>query len=162
MEHARLAGEADVDRCVELLCELSAEAGKHRGGRELLDLGPPPMPAADPAAVGEWIAAHADRVLLVGTVDGAVVGIGAGMCRRSGSGPGGPGHVGSVTACYVQPEARQVGVGAAILGALVAWFTDRNCTGIDASALPGDRATKQLLEASGFKARLLTLHRSID
>ena len=38
----------------------------------------------------------------------------------------------------------------------------RGCSDIDALALPGDRSSKQRLEAAGFVARLLTLNRRLD
>jgi hypothetical protein len=48
-----------------------------------------------------------------------------------------------------------------MVGSLVDWFAAHGCTDVDAVALPGDRSSKQLLESSGFKARLLVLHRSL-
>ena len=54
-----------------------------------------------------------------------------------------------------------MGVGRALLDALVTWFAAAGCRGVDVTALPGDRATKNLLEASGFKARLITMHRTL-
>jgi hypothetical protein len=45
--------------------------------------------------------------------------------------------------------------------AAVAWCVERQCLDIDALALPGDRSTKQRLEAAGFTARLLTLNRRL-
>jgi hypothetical protein len=49
-----------------------------------------------------------------------------------------------------------------MLDGLVTWFVAAGCRGVDINALPGDRATKNLLEASGFKARLITMHRSLE
>jgi hypothetical protein len=46
--------------------------------------------------------------------------------------------------------------------AAVAWCTAEGCCDIDALALPGDRSTKQRLEAAGFTARLLILNRRLD
>ena len=47
------------------------------------------------------------------------------------------------------------------MDAAVAWCATRGCSEVDALALPGDRATKQRLEATGFTARLLTLNRRL-
>jgi len=55
-----------------------------------------------------------------------------------------------------------VGVGGALLEGLVTWFSTAGCRGVDIGALPGDRSTKNLLEASGFKARLITMHRTLE
>ncbi len=87
-------------------------------------------------------------------------------------GRGRPGRLGAVTAtgptsgliecCYVETGARGVGVGTALMEAAVAWCSERGCDTVDALALPGDRTTKQRLEAAGFTARLLTLSRRLD
>ena len=34
--------------------------------------------------------------------------------------------------------------------------------GVDATALPGDRLTKNFFESNGFTARLLIMHRRLD
>jgi hypothetical protein len=38
----------------------------------------------------------------------------------------------------------------------------RGCSGVDATALPGNRATKNFFEESGFTARLLVMHHRLD
>ena len=70
-------------------------------------------------------------------------------------------RLGRVECCYVEPAARQVGVGTSLLAGMVGWLAEVGCTDVEAPALPGDRTSKQLLEAAGFKARLLPLHRPI-
>ncbi|MGH9181071.1 MAG: hypothetical protein ACRDY5_05080 [Acidimicrobiales bacterium] len=47
------------------------------------------------------------------------------------------------------------------MGRLLAWFGDRRCAGIDAVALPGQRATKNFFEGNGFTARLIVMHRRL-
>ena len=66
-----------------------------------------------------------------------------------------------VECCYVETGARGVGVGTALMDAAVRWCAGAGCAEVDALALPGDRATKQRLEATGFTARLLTLSRRL-
>jgi GNAT superfamily N-acetyltransferase len=66
-----------------------------------------------------------------------------------------------VDGLYVEEEARQVGVGEALMEQVLAWATARGCTGVDAIALPGSRATKNFFEESGFTARLLVMHRRL-
>ena len=95
--------------------------------------------------------------MLVGTFSQAVVGIAVGTLTERG-----PRRVGRIECFYVEPDARTVGVGQAMVGSLVEWFAQHGCSDVDAMALPGDRSSKQLLESSGFKARLLILHRSLD
>ena len=53
-------------------------------------------------------------------------------------------------------------VATALMEAAVEWCAAWGCTEMDALALPGDRTTKQRLEAAGFTARLLTLSRRLD
>ena len=43
-------------------------------------------------------------------------------------------------------------------GEILTWCRARDCRGIDAIALPGNRATKNFFEASGFTARMLVMH----
>ena len=162
MEGARPALPVDFPVCARLLAEARDQARSLRGGPELLAACPlrAPAPGADSARLDEhWLAEHwtgADRVLLVGTIDGVVVGVGAGRVTTRGDG-----RVGVVDCCYVEAEARGVGVGTALAEYLVRWFTDAGCVALDAPALPGDRATKQLFESQGLSARVLVLHRRL-
>jgi GNAT superfamily N-acetyltransferase len=147
VEDARPARPEDRERCATLLDAALAEFRGHRGGAHF-----GPLDAADLLAA--WSAPGDDRTLLVGTFDGAVVGLAAAVVDRGSA-------LGRIECCYVQPEARAVGVGASLTQALLDWFSANGCTEIDAIALPGDRSTKQLLEAAGFKTRLLVLRRSL-
>jgi len=63
---------------------------------------------------------------------------------------------------YVEPDRRGLGVGRAMLDALIGWFTESGCRSVDGAALPGDRASKNFFEGAGFKARLITMHRSLQ
>jgi len=147
VEDARPARPEDLERCATLLDAALAEFGGHRGGAHF-----GPLDAA--GLLSEWSAPGDDRTLLVGTFDGAVVGLAAAVVDRGSA-------LGRIECCYVEPEARAVGVGASLTQALMDWFSANGCTEIDAIALPGDRSTKQLLEAAGFKTRLLVLRRSL-
>lgn len=153
MEHVRPAGPEDLARCEELLSAALRDSKLSRGGELLGDLSP------DRPTVEGWVAEGPSRVLLVGTFAGVTVGIAAGSL--AGGILGGGRRLGRVECCYVEPAARQVGVGAALVDELLGWFAENGCTDVDAHALPGDRATKQLYETAGFKARLLTLHRPL-
>ena len=94
----------------------------------------------------------------VGTLDDAVVGYGIVEVAelRDGS------RIGRVTELFVEPDAREVGVGETLANALVEWCRARGCTGVDATALPGHRATKNFFEEQGFVARSLTMHRNLE
>jgi GNAT superfamily N-acetyltransferase len=96
------------------------------------------------------------RRTLLGTVDESAVGMVMGRLDEVGET-----RLGIIDALYVESGARGVGVGGALLNGIVTWFTASGCRGVDISALPGDRATKNLLEASGFKARLIIMHHTL-
>jgi GNAT superfamily N-acetyltransferase len=157
VESARPALAGDLDACARLLARARDVALELRGGPELLATCGAPAP---PAALDEgWVAAHwvgGGRVLLVGTIDEVVVGVGAGRVTTRGTE-----RVGTVDCCYVEPDARGIGVGGALADALSAWFAAAGCRALEAPALPGDRATKQLFESQGLSARLLVLHRRL-
>jgi GNAT superfamily N-acetyltransferase len=108
----------------------------------------------DVANLGDVARASASR-LFVGTIDEVIVGLAAGTVRTRAT----PARV---ECCYVEPGAREIGLGSELLTALLEWFAASGCSDIDALSLPGDRETKQLLETAGFKTRLLVLHRPID
>jgi GNAT superfamily N-acetyltransferase len=107
--------------------------------------------------LARWVAPGA--ALYVGVYEDATVGLAGAttFTRRGGTRPSA-----RIECCYVEPDARGVGVGGALMQALVEWCTSQGAGDVDALALPGDRSTKQRLEAAGFTARLLTLNRSLD
>jgi GNAT superfamily N-acetyltransferase len=155
VEGARPAVREDAERCGALVRQALAEIQAVRGGNLLArgDGGLVAKALLRPGGLDTLLASPRRRVL-VGTVDGEVVGLAVGRVDDVGEAA-----IGIVDACYVEPDARCVGVGRALLDGLVAFFAGHACRGVDASALPGDRETKNFFEAAGFKARLLTLHR---
>ena len=113
---------------------------------------------ATPATLlARWTQPGEEAALLVGEYESAVVGLlGVTVAAESG------GRRSSlIECCYVETGARGVGVGTALMLGAVQWSAGRGCTDVDALALPGDRATKQRLEAAGFTARLLVLNRRL-
>lgn len=98
-----------------------------------------------------------DALVVVGTIDGAVVGYG--VIRLVGLHDGAV--LGRVTDIYVMPEARGVGVGEAMMDELMDWAGRRACIGVDSLALPGDRDTKNFFETHGLVARSIIVHRSL-
>ncbi|MHB1487843.1 MAG: GNAT family N-acetyltransferase [Acidimicrobiales bacterium] len=107
-----------------------------------------------------------DQRVVLGLIDAVPVGLGVGRIVRWGPGfdeGGGMDQedVGLIEDLFVEAGARSVGLGELLLGDLLAWFAGRGVTDIDARTLPGDRATKNFFEASGFKARLLVMHRQV-
>jgi GNAT superfamily N-acetyltransferase len=154
VERARPAVAADLAAVRQLLAAALDATRTMRGGVALMgDQTPEEL-------VARWTAADQAEVgLFVGEFQRAVVGVAAATtCIRDGA----TGRTGRIECCYVEDEARGVGVGSALMDAMVTWCQGRGCVDIDALALPGDRASKQRLEAAGFVARLLTLSRRLD
>ena len=61
----------------------------------------------------------------------------------------------------VHPEARGIGVGYALMRTATDAAVDAGCCGIDARALPGDRATKNFFESFGLVARVIEVHKAL-
>jgi GNAT superfamily N-acetyltransferase len=154
METARPARDDDMPACLELLTKALAAARSVRGGSALVG-------NVTPAAVLErWMqAGHPETTVLVGEFHHAVVGLAAATVAAR---PHSTGLSGRIECCYVEEEARGVGVGSALMDSMVAWCSERACLDIDALALPGDRLSKQRFEGAGFTARLLVLNRPLN
>ncbi|GAC1317431.1 MAG: hypothetical protein NVSMB16_13950 [Acidimicrobiales bacterium] len=70
--------------------------------------------------------------------------------------------LGVVEGIYVDAGGRGCGVGGAMLAVALEWFGRRGCVGVEATALPGQRDTKNFFEENGLTARLLTVYRSLS
>jgi len=155
VEAARVATVADLPDLVALAGACVAELGPTRGGRlwEARDFRARPYESSLRADL------HDEQVFVaVGTFDGAVLGY---IVVRTEALRGG-GVLARTTDLYVEPEARGVGIGEAMMDLVLAWCRDRSCTGIDAGALPGNRATKNFFERFGLVARAIVVHRSLE
>jgi GNAT superfamily N-acetyltransferase len=155
VEGVRPATENDLSRVAELARAAIAELTPMRGG-------------------GVWAAREArfepveeslrasladDRTrMVVGTIDEFPVGYAAVHLETLND----DSTLGVVDDIFVEEGAREVGVGEAMMGDLVAWCAARGCSGIDAMALPGHRSAKNFFEESGFTARKLVMHHRLD
>jgi GNAT superfamily N-acetyltransferase len=157
MEAVRAAVPEDGPRVGELVAELVVAISPQRGGSLLID---PDREWSGTALAGSLARLLDDdrHLVLVGTLDGAVTGVA--VCHHDDR--GGHGRLGSLDACYVEPEARGQGLGGLLLDAAMAWFAAQGCHGVDGVALPGDRAGKNFYEGAGFKARMLIMHRRLQ
>ena len=151
MEAVRAATPEDLPAIVGLVEALRAELTPMRGGgiwsvREARR-GPPAE------AYRALLTDPAVRVV-VGTIDDVVVGFGVVSVEPLSDGR----RLGVVSELFVDAEARAVGVGEAMLAAMVDFCQGEHCVGVDAFALPGHRAAKNFFEESGFTARAIVMH----
>ncbi len=158
MESVRPATVDDGQRLTRLADELVVSVTAQRGGERLVGSVLDGMGAA---SLGDHLASlvdRADALVLVGSIDGVVVGFAVATYEDDGRGS----RWGRLGACFVEAEARGVGVGRLLLERSLAWLADEGCRAVDGTALPGDRGAKSFFESAGFKARLLTMHRELD
>lgn len=153
-ESARRAVAADLPALLDLATAAIAEKRTQKGGElwARRERRPDPLDRS----LAEALAAD-DHELLVGLIDDTVVGFGAAHTERLADG----GLLGIVDEVFVDPEARAIGVGEALMDQLVAWCRDQGCFGVDSLALPGDRATKNFFESFGLVARAIVVHRRL-
>lgn len=134
----------------EVVAELTPQRGGHVWSRR----------EARPAPPGDSVVAALDdptRLVVVGTIDRIVVGYGVVHREELRDGR----RIGVVEDLFVEVGARGVGVGEAIMDLLVAWCVEHGCVGVDALALPGNRAAKNFFERFGLTARAIVVHRDL-
>lgn len=66
-----------------------------------------------------------------------------------------------VVRCFVEPDFRGVGAGDALIEHFVSAARASGAVRVGGSALPGDRATKNLFERNGLVARLILVEREL-
>ena len=146
-EFVRPAVPQDVDELVCLETEYREAARDSRGGTAWL---------RDHAALmaSDWAALLGDASAhtVVSGIDGAVLGV-ASMHRDPTR------NCASIDRIYVTEAAREVGLGDAMLDALVQAARHWGVHDIEAEALPGDRDTKNLYERAGLVARLIVVNK---
>ena len=153
-EAARPAVREEVDQLAELVARGQTELTGRRGGPLWAQ-----RDAAHPldAAALSVLVTDPDALVLVGTFDDVVVGYGIVQLERLRDGT----TLAVIDGLYVEPGARGVGVGEAVMDAVVTWSELKGCRGIDGFALPGDRETKNFFERFGRTARAILVHRSL-
>jgi GNAT superfamily N-acetyltransferase len=149
VESARPATSADRHRITELAAAARAEIADQRGGALYLQ--------HDLRALGADadLLERADYVV-VGEYDGVVVGYAALHVEALTDGT----ELAVLDDIYVEPDAREVGVGDLVMRSVLEWSRARGCRGIDAVALPGNRALKNFYERFGLTARAIVVHRA--
>lgn len=156
MEGVRPATNADLPRLLELFADLRDEMAEYRGRWYDDQTWPEPIEEALAAVVDD-----AEALVLLGTIDAYPVGYAVceieTMLPQAGAAP-----IGKVRDLFVEPEAREVGVGELLLNEVVRWLDTRGVRCADISVLPGHRAAKNFCEENGFVSRAITMHSRWD
>jgi GNAT superfamily N-acetyltransferase len=97
------------------------------------------------------------RLLLCGTLGGSTVGYASARLDELADG----GRLAVIEDLYTLPDAREVGVGEALMDAVLVWARAEGAVGVDAVALPGMRHTKNFFETFGLTARAIVVHRDL-
>jgi ribosomal protein S18 acetylase RimI-like enzyme len=159
VEGARLATIDDLSRLEGLIADAHADLAKSRGGELWLrGVGVDTQPIDAIAADVRASADDGDRLVVVGTTEQVVVGFATAKIAALGDG----GRLGVIDALYVEPEAREIGVGEAMMDLVVTWAREHGCEGIDATVMPGNREGKNFFERFGLVARAIVVHRRLS
>lgn len=151
---ARSATSEDLDAIAGLGQVARSEADGERGAHLLLDL----THASLGVAERYERALEADQELLtVGLVDDAVVGYGMARIEQ-----GATETVCVLDELFVHPQARSVGIGAAILSSTQAWARERRCSYVESQVLPGNRESKNFFERVGMVTRAMRVSARLD
>ena len=107
-----------------------------------------------PAVGGNWSRTLQDDSIFVfvSGVNSIVMGY---LCARKSK------KIATIEQVFVTRDARNLGIGDALISATLKWAKDNKLDSLDALALPGDRETKNLYERSGLVARLITVTKKL-
>ncbi len=150
VEAVRRAGEGDAPALAALERDARESIAVARGGAAVL---------AETPAHGDWAPVLVDptRQVFVATIDDVVLG----YLELVLPAAGGLGGTWLVRQVYVDREARELGLGDALLDAAMCAARDGGGAEIESWALPGDRETKNLFERAGVTARKLVVSRRL-
>jgi ribosomal protein S18 acetylase RimI-like enzyme len=143
----RLAGADDVEALHRLQAMARDGLTEVRGGQLRLRECEP---------VTDWapLLTEAGTVVLVGSLLDVVLGYMVLILRPDID-------RGVITHAFVEPGAREHGLGDTMVEEAIAAVRAAGLSGIEAVALPGDRETKNLYERAGLTARKLTVYKSL-
>ena len=142
----RRASESDCEVLENLESEARANLDHFRGGIRLGD---------EFELVGKrWSSVITDSSTntFVAGVDETVMGYLVAKLGQTNSG-----KIATIEQVFVTKDARNIGIGDALVSATIAWAKAESLVALDGFALPGDRETKNLFERSGLVARLITV-----
>ena len=142
----RRATESDCEVLEDLESEARANLDHFSSGIRLRD---------EFELVGKrWASVIADNSTntFVAGVDETVMGYLVAKLGQTNSG-----KIATIEQVFVTKDARNIGIGDALVSATIAWAKAESLVALDGFALPGDRETKNLFERSGLVARLITV-----
>jgi GNAT superfamily N-acetyltransferase len=152
---ARTATADDLGVIAALAADAAAEKAEQKGGAVWSRRERRAAPVE--AGLAEALKSP-DHELAAGTLDDTVIGYAAVRLERLADG----GLLGVLDDLYVEPGARELGVGEALMDHVLDWCRAAGCFGIDSLALPGDRSTKNFFESFGLVARAIVVHRPLS
>ena len=153
---ARPATAGDLQELVRLYRLLVAEMREYHRMWELADGLGEPVDEAFELAVED-----VDAAIYLGMIDDATVGFI--LARSEPLLPSAAGErIGSIRLVFTESEAREVGVGEAMLDAVLAHLRASGHRLFDAHVLPGHRLVKNFFESGGFSARSIVMHHRDD
>lgn len=142
----RRASESDCEVLEQLETEARETLDHFRGGVRHGD---------DFESIGkQWAKVLSDRSIItfVAGVDEVVMGY---LIAKQGQVKSG--RIATIEQVFVTKDARNIGIGDALVNAAISWAKAESLVALDGFALPGDRETKNLFERSGLVARLITV-----
>ena len=144
----RSASEEDVSAIVDLAKEARSEIAQFRGHEQLLEVWT--------LTEQQWATAITSNknIVLVALSSMSIVGYAKGDIDDKGA-------ICLVSHVFVDPQARQLGIGAGLVGETARFAKSKGCQTLDAVALPGDRKMKNLYERIGMPARLLIASKTL-
>lgn len=155
---SRAARRSDLAAIERLLNDAAEALSSERGGLMFLAR----EMAARPDLWGA-VSRHMgrlDRLVAVGTVDDVVLGLALARIEVLGA-RSRTDRLARLEFLWVDPEARSVGLGEKLAHRVANWAADQGAAGLDAHALPGNRDAKNFLEAAGYSARLIVMHKRL-
>lgn len=157
MEAVRRAGPDDVADLERLAGLARGELAVERGGPMwgLLHGRHDPIVATLAADLAE--ADSGAGLVLLGTFADAPAGYAVAHLEHLADGS----RIAVLGDVYVEPGFRDLGLGAALIEAVMAWAVEQGCRGIDSIVLPGMRASKNFFERFGLTARAILVHRDL-
>ena len=144
---ADTASSSEIDQLNHLESDARAGLVDQRGGARWL--------VEHPAIDGAWVARAAEpgADVLVAHIDEVVVGY---LVADLG-----PDHIVRIDQVWVEPGARELGFGDALLALAIERARAEGAIAVEGQSLPGDRQTKNLYERAGIVARLITTYRAL-